>query len=133
MLDHVAVARGAATDENDEPIDGGPLSALLWDAPKKERVLSAFGQHGVDTLRAYEWQMATARNARLFHEDCAFVCPESTIGTVGAAAGALNLAYGIAALRHDVLEDPRARKAPFAAWAMSRDGARGLAIGRLEP
>lgn len=132
-LEYVAVGRGVATDENDEPIDGAALSALLWEAPKKERVVSAFGQHGVDTLRAYEWEMARARNARLFDEACTFVCPESSLGSVGAAAGALNLAYGIAALTHDVLEDPRARKAPFAAWAISRDGARGLAIGKLEP
>jgi hypothetical protein len=132
-IEYAATAPGTATDDNDEPVDGGAMAALLWQARTKEPILSAFGQHAVDSLRAHEWDLAKARNSKRFDEMCAFVCPEKAIGNVGAAAGAVNLAYGIAALRHDTLRDPRTRRAPFAAWAISRDGLRGLAIGRVAP
>jgi hypothetical protein len=132
-IDYAASAGGTASDENDEPVDGGAMATLLWQAPPKEALLSVFGQHAVDSLRAHEWDLAKARNKKRFDAMCTFVCPEKAIGSVGAAAGAVSLAYGVAALRHDTLRDPRTRRAPFGAWAISRDGVRGLAIGRVEP
>ena len=132
IIDHVAYAKGTASDENDEIVDGEPMGTLLWDLLKSDPILSAFGQSDLDALREREWQIATARNAARFDPACAFVCVESAIGSIGTAAGLFQLAYALACLRHDTLASPRARGAPFVTWAISREGTRSLAAGRAE-
>jgi hypothetical protein len=121
-----AAASSASNDENDEPADGAALSALLRQVAG-DSVHYVFGQPDADNLRSREWLLAMARNAERFragHED---ICLEASIGNVGAAAGAMSIVYGLAALRHRTLDADWPRHAPFLAWAISRDGTRGMA------
>lgn len=120
------VAAGLANDDNDEPADGAAMSRALRAIAPDAPVRAAFGQGSVDDLRAAEWRLAVARSVRSFDPWCQFLCPEEDMGVVGAAAGAVNLVYALAALRHRTvrLAEP---EAPFLVWAISRDGMRGLA------
>ena len=67
-----------------------------------------------------------------FDPACAVISVERDIGCVGAAAGAVHVAYALAALRHDTLPNASARKAPFLAWTITQDGTRAIALGRAE-
>jgi hypothetical protein len=130
-LDYAAVAEGSSSDDDDETVDGNAMSALFWKMPKTDPAIgSVFGQSGVDALRETEWQIALARAASRFDANCSMVTLESEIGHVGAAIGAANVVYAIACLRHDVLAE-QARNAPFVAWAIGRDGKRGIALGTV--
>lgn len=124
-----ALALGASSDDNDEPVDAAAMGAALRElggAP----VFHAFGQGLCDDLRREEWHRAIARQATRFW-DCTHDCLEREIGCLGAAAGAANLVHGAALLRLSAGED-HARE-PFLAWAISRDGTRGVASVSIEP
>ncbi|MBI4956341.1 MAG: hypothetical protein HY908_30270 [Myxococcales bacterium] len=126
-----ATARGTATDENDEPVDGSAMGEAFGRLGLA-RVDLTFGQELVDALRRREWHLMAARHASVFYDGCADVCFEAEVGLMGAAAGAMSLAYGLATLVHDTC--PRLPGAPpgrggrsFVAWAIGREGVRGLA------
>ncbi len=120
-----ALAMGLANDDNDEPVDALPMGAALRELGQAP-VLHAFGQGLCDDLRREEWHRAIGRQASRFW-DCQHDCLESDIGAVGAAAGAGNLVYGATALRLGALAP-----GPFVAWAISRDGTRGVASLSVE-
>jgi hypothetical protein len=126
-----AVELGGANDDNDESPDGAAMTRAFRSV-QTGPVHFAFGQTIVDSLRRREWFLMTGRNADHFRADCAFECVESAIGAVGAAAGAANLVFGLAVLRHEAAAfEPKGRE-PFLAWAISSDGTRGIASVAVE-
>ncbi len=124
-------AHGESSDDNDAIIDGAALTGLLRGAPRG--VAAVFGQHRLGSLRKREWAIASARTAEMFRQDLVLVSIEHEIGCLGAAAGGMNLAHGIAVHRHqawpieDDAPEPR-EEGPFLAWAISPDGVRGLCV-----
>ena len=127
LVHHAAVRPGTSSDEDDEIVDGTALGALLAGLPPLPgRITQSFGPHNVDSLRHLEWTYAAARNFSAFDRECLLECIEDSVGAVGAAAGGVHLVYGLAAELHGTSE--RDGNHPLCAWAISRDGTRGLAI-----
>jgi hypothetical protein len=131
---HVGTAAGRASDENDLPADGDAMTSLLRRLPP----LSApaplvFGQFRVDALRQAEWQLAVARDPSRVHPEYEMRSFESELGLVGDAAGAMDLVYGLAVTQHRATDMILTEGDPILAWAMSRDGLRGLAVATREP
>jgi hypothetical protein len=123
-----SVAAGAATDDNDAPVDGRAMALAIRALPAGERVRAAFGPWKADRLRQDEWQLASAIARERFAQPASFVCFEASAGRLGAASGLANLVYGLSALRLGALEDRDASNAPMFAWAISPDGTRGVAL-----
>jgi hypothetical protein len=118
---------GTSTDDDDEIVDGAAMTAALRTLPFDGPVHLILGQYMVDYMRRQEWVFAEARNASRFDPDYAHLTVETRVGRIGAAAGLFNLAYGISMLRHDTTERPFPPGARMLAWAISRDGVRGIA------
>ena len=127
---YAATRQGEASDENDAPVDGADMAALLRGLPSACRPVGAsFGPHGGGALREREWNLAAARSVRAFDPACACLALENHVGALGAAAGAANFVYGLAVHRYaawPIEYGPRV-DAPFIAWAISRNGTRGIA------
>jgi HEAT repeats len=125
---HAATRRGEANDDNDVPLDGAAMSALLRALPDTCRPLGAsFGPHGVGPLRDREWNLAAASCAALLGS-CACISLEGDVGRLGAASGAASVVYGIAVHQHGAWPvEPPPAEAPLLAWAISPDGTRGIA------
>src|SRR6185369_9841845 len=88
---------GASSDDNDAITDGTAMTEILRRMPAlRAPVPLVFGQTGTDPLRASEWDIAVARNPSRFHPEYEIGCVERSIGTVGAAAGLMNLVHGLA-------------------------------------
>lgn len=124
---------GPANDDNDEPVDGVAMTAALTSLPKVGEVGLVFGQGRLDGLRRLDWHCAVARHARRFARETRFVTLEQHVGRVGAASGAMSLAYGLALLRHRSDDTGAFAGHPFFSWAISRDGKRGVAIAKGRP
>ncbi|MFO0586098.1 MAG: hypothetical protein U0441_01100 [Polyangiaceae bacterium] len=123
-----ATAMGTSTNDDERLVDGTGMTAVLRALPASNTLGSAFGQSGVDELRLDEWHFALARSAARFAMDHEVTTVEDRTGEVGAAAGAMALAYGLATQVHGTAERKVARGAPFVAWSISSDGTRGAAI-----
>ncbi|XXT15153.1 hypothetical protein WME94_33375 [Sorangium sp. So ce429] len=137
-------ALGRATDDDDVIIDGAAMTSLLCRLPER-RIDLIVGQENVDELRARDWAIASARTARRgaggtgrpaptatagagrFAEQLHAMTLEDHTGRLGAAAGVACLSFGVAALRHRIFRE-LSPTAHFVAWAISRDGTRGLAL-----
>jgi hypothetical protein len=119
--------RGRGSDEDDEPVDGAAMTTLLRGLPVTAPITSVFGQSETDLLRLRDWHFASARCAERLASLRFAPCLEAATGELGAAAGVANLAFAFATFRHDLA--PSDATGPFVAWAISRDGARGLALG----
>ncbi|MFO0761619.1 MAG: hypothetical protein U0359_34575 [Byssovorax sp.] len=124
-------AMGQASDDDDLPVDGAAMTGLLRRLPFKEPIRTVFGQSTVGLLRLRDFQYASARCVDRFSPEVTDESPEWRTGDLGAAAGAYHLALGFAVFHHGA--GPVPAPAPFLAWAMSRDGLRGVAIGRAAP
>ncbi|RLB63943.1 MAG: hypothetical protein DRI90_05730, partial [Deltaproteobacteria bacterium] len=123
------VLEGSSSDEDDEIVDGAAMTQLVNQAAGSGlRITQAFGQHNVDRLRHLSWTFSVSRNCSAFDPLCRFDCVEDAIGRVGAAAGAVHLVYGLATELHGT--PPFGGGGTLAAWAVSRDGTRGLAIAK---
>ncbi|WP_437795203.1 hypothetical protein [Sorangium sp. So ce693] len=121
-------APGRATDEDDEPVDAAAMTALLRGLPAAAGSIQAvFGQGRVGALRCREWQFTTARCAERLSPTYFDRCLEAEIGELGAAAGVMGLACAFATVRHGAAPAEAGRS--FVAWAISRDGTRGIALG----
>ncbi|MDI1477258.1 hypothetical protein [Polyangium sp. y55x31] len=120
---------GSARDDNDEPADGVAMTQVLSSMPSTEPISYVFGQSCTDDLRAQDWFFASARERARFGTACVFDGIEDHAGRVGAAAGAMNLVYGLSVLRHETAL--RASSDSFLAWAISPDGTRGMAAARV--
>ncbi|WP_437646546.1 hypothetical protein [Sorangium sp. So ce362] len=137
-LDRVGFVHRAATavapsnDDNDEPTDGSALTAVLAALSGRAPARIVFGQFALDRLRMVEWQLGAARAAGKIDLGCEVQTLERDIGRLGAAAGAVNVVYGLAVQRYETAELPAAVGSPFIAWAISRDGTRGAALCGLE-
>jgi hypothetical protein len=133
-------ATAEANDDNDAAVDGNVMTAMLRAAleayPKAHPVVQTLGPHNVDELRHVTWNYAACR---CFDEgiwpECELVSVEDDIGQVGAASGAVHLAYGFARARHigDAARDVVPPGRSFAAWSVSRDGTVGLALAEAAP
>jgi hypothetical protein len=124
-LHYTGTLKGQGADDDDEVVDGAALAALLDHAPPLDGpIVRGYGETEVDRLRETEWTCAAARNAPRFHPHFTTTCVERWTGRVGGAAGATHFIYGLAAERHHAAREGRA--GPFVAWAISRDGTRGL-------
>ena len=122
-----AAARpGTGRDDDDVPVDGAAMTALVREAVASRPFSHSFGQHNVDALRHRTFAFAGARTMRAFEPECRLVCVEDSIGRVGAAAGGVHLAYGLGIERHGAAL--YGGGGPFLAWAVSADGTRGLAV-----
>ncbi len=121
-----ATAPGAASDLDDEPVDGRAMTALVRHALSAAPlpIGSSFGPHAVDALRRSSWEHAWLRNRHGFSLDGDQRCVEHAMGRVGAAAGAAHLVYALASRHHGVI----AQHASSAVWAVSRDGTCGLGV-----
>jgi len=133
VVHYSSTALGAANDDNDVPADGEAMTRLLHHAPTLRAAAIVFGQSSVDALRQVEWQLAVARNPERFHPEYQIRSIDGELGAVGAAAGAMNLIYGLAVVRHKTTDMPVREIDPFLAWAISRDGTRGLAAVSVKP
>jgi hypothetical protein len=121
-------APGRATDEDDEPVDAAAMTGLLRSLPAAAGPIQAvFGQGRAGALRCREWQFTTARCAERLSPTYFDRCLEAEIGELGAAAGVMGLACAFATLRHGAAPAEAGRS--FVAWAISRDGTRGIALG----
>ncbi|WP_437598299.1 hypothetical protein WMF28_36945 [Sorangium sp. So ce590] len=120
-------APGRATDEDDDPVDAAAMTALLRGLPAAGPIQAVFGQGRVDALRCREWQFTTARCSERFSASYFDRCLEVEVGELGAAAGVMSLACAFAAFRHGTTPPDAGRS--FVAWAISRDGTRGIALG----
>ncbi|WP_437312617.1 hypothetical protein [Sorangium sp. So ce385] len=125
---HVAVAEAPARDDNDDVVDGLALTTLLREAPAPGPFRFAFGPATAGALRTTEWHYATARNAARFERACAMCSIEGEVGRCGAAAGVMDLVWGLSAMRHDTAPLPAEPRQPFLVWAISPGGTRGLAV-----
>lgn len=123
-----ATATGRGTDDDDDPIDAAAMTALLRGLPARGPIRAAFGQSRVGHLRMREWETAVARNADRFDTSYVASCIEADVAEMGAAAGLAYLVHAFACFRHGAVPESAAAPAPFLAWAMSRDGARGVAL-----
>jgi hypothetical protein len=123
---------GRAHDDNDAVVDGDALTALLGAMPLPELVASVFGPFGLGALRSRDWGIAAARRAARFQRECVQLSIESEIGCCGAAAGAMHLLYGLAAHRHRAWPKRAPAGGPLMAWAISRDGTRGICSARVD-
>ncbi|APR87915.1 hypothetical protein A7982_13264 [Minicystis rosea] len=133
-IHHAATAPGRATDDNDLPADGEAMASLLRTLPPLAAPAPlVFGQASTDTLRYAEWQIAVARHPSRVHHEYEMRSFEAELGLVGDAAGAMNLAYGLAVTRHRTSGMDLATGVPFLAWAISRDGMRGVAAVSVHP
>ena len=123
-----ATARGEGNDDDDAILDGRALTGLIEALPGG-RIDLVSGQELTDDLRTRDWFLAYARTGHRFADPAALVSLEEEIGCMGAAAGVAALAYGAALLRHRSFPG-LAGDATLLAWAISRDGTRGVAIAR---
>ena len=124
---HAGAMQGAGADDDDVAVDGAALAALLDGLPAGlGPIARVYGQAELDALRMTEWTCASARHAPLWHETMTIECVERSIGRVGAASAAAQIAYGLAAERHHAAREDVAEAAPFLTWAISGDGTRGL-------
>lgn len=130
-IEHASTFADAATDADDDPIEARAMTAALR-ALSPRRFRYAYGQTTTDALRSTEWHLATARNRARFDEEHVLGSIEAHVGAVGAAAGAMNLAFGVAELRHRTTRIPFDRAASLLAWSISPDGTRGLAACTVE-
>lgn len=133
-LGHISFAGAEmdrANDDNEAIVDGAAMTKLVRQAAASG-ITQSFGPHNVDSLRSNSWGYAVTRSSGRFDELLRQVCVEDDLGLVGAAAGAVHLCYGLAVELHQAAPDDLA-KGPFAAWAISRDGLNGLAIGKGPP
>jgi len=126
-VDEVSVFHDRPTDDNDEAVTAAAMSGALRKLPASAPWRHVFGQVLVGGLRRSEWHMATARNARRFGQECEMRSLEGEVGALGAAAGAADLVYGLASLRHDTTGLGAELPEQFLAWSISPDGTRGLA------
>ena len=119
--------KGRGNDDDDEIVDGTALAALLEQLPALGAlVVRAYGQEEVDRLRQTEWTCAADRNVGRLHGRLTTASVERWTGRIGGAAGAASLVYGLTAERHHAALEAPAGPGPFVAWAVSRDGTRGL-------
>jgi hypothetical protein len=132
QVDAAAVVAGPSRDDNDEIVDGRAMTAALRQLPLGPVVPLVCGQFEVDALRTQEWRLAIVREKARFEPGCAYARLEALVGRVGAAAGVMSIAYGLALVRHKVLLREKARPLPYLAWAISPDGLRGVAACRAE-
>jgi hypothetical protein len=134
VVHYADTATGVSNDDNDVPADGDAMTSLLRQAlGLRAATRLVFGQSSVDSLRRLEWQLAVARNPSLFHPEYEMRSIDVELGAVGAAAGAMNLVYGLAAVRHGTTDISMQAVDPFLAWAISPDGTRGLAAVSVKP
>jgi hypothetical protein len=127
LIPHAGMSASDSHDDNDVAVDGTALARLFADMGGVGSPIGVtFGQHGLDLLRNREWDLAVVRARSRFHPECLFQCVETKIGRVGAAAGAVHTAYGVAELYHRTHPARVDGGAPALAWAISRDGTRGL-------
>lgn len=129
-LHSVALASAAANDDNDAVVDGAGLTTAIRALRAPAPIGLALGQERIDELRRREWHLASARTQGRFLADCALETLERHLGRVGAASGAMSLAYGVALSTHQAVANRALRQAPFLAWAISRDGMRGAAVAQ---
>jgi len=134
VIPSVGTATGVSNDDNDVPTDGAAMAGLLRRLPPlRAPAALAFGPFSADALRQAEWELAVARNPERLHPEYEMRSIERELGAVGAAAGAMNLVYGLAVVRHRTTEAPAVESAPFLVWAISPDGTRALAAVSVEP
>jgi hypothetical protein len=123
------VCSSKSHDDNDDPVDGNAMNTAFRALPSQDLVGVGYGQAKLGNLRTKEWHYALVRNHQRFYKDTyEDICLETTIGKVGAAAGAMNLAYAAAVTKHRGIHQEKSRLAPSVAWAISRDGVRGIAM-----
>lgn len=130
-ITHSRCQTGEAHDDNDAIVDGVALTQLLEGMPAGV-VASAFGPFGLGALRSREWEMVAARQVKRFQSEFLQLSIESELGCCGAAAGAMHLLFGLAVHRHRAWPDGLPEAGPLLAWAISRDGARGICCATVD-
>jgi hypothetical protein len=126
-IHYAGTLQGQGSDDDDDIVDGAALAGLLEQVPVLAGpIVRAYGQDQVDRLRQTEWTCAAARNAARFHPLLTTASIERWTGRVGGAAGAAQLVFALGAEQHHALHEAPAGAGPFVAWAISRDGTRGL-------
>lgn len=127
----VAAELGVSHDDNDEAVDGAAMTRALRRLPATSPIGTVAGQLNVDPLRTAEWSYALAREAGRFQSEHASVSLEDDVGQLGAAAGAMSMVYALALRRHGATRASGAPGHPVLAWAISRDGTRGVGLATV--
>ncbi len=126
---------GRAKLDNDEIVNGLPLTGLLSRVREKGVHVAAYGPRASSVLSSREWDLAFARNRGVLVEGSAITSLESTMGVLGAATSTISLAYAIGAyfwgaLNYDgVAEDAMA---PIVVWGLGHDSRRGILTAGLK-
>lgn len=126
-IERSATASAPSRDDNDEPTDGAAMTSVIGQIAGEESLGLVYGQSTVDDFRNQEWAFASARHAPRFGPAAEFLSVEDWAGRVGAAAGMMNVVFGLGALDHEATpwsQTPRS----IVAWALSPDGLRGAAL-----
>jgi hypothetical protein len=132
-IDFAGCAAGQGSDDDDAIVDGAALTTLLARAPAKlDPIVRSYGQTEVDRLRLLDWTYACARHSERFHPKVTKICPEFHTGSVGSAAGGVNFVFAIAAESLYAPAESAAGPGTIVAWAISRDGTRGLCTIRMD-
>lgn len=125
---YAATRSGQGNDDDDAIVDGAAMTALVRAIPPCAPIARWYGPSQGDPLRRNEWRYATTRNFERCHPELEAPCLEHATGALGAAAGLAHLVYGVASERARTIDDEPVPAGPIAAWAVSRDGLRGLAV-----
>lgn len=124
----VGDALGEPSDQNDLPIDGQALVAVVRGLGERGSVAAVYGPLESERLRRNEWGLAQPRLHELLAPPHVTADIEAKIGQVGASSGAVHLVYGLSVLAHGAAEPRAPRGASFWAWSISEQGHRGAAL-----
>src|SRR5690606_16534088 len=115
--------------ENEEPIDGLPLTGLLNRVREKGCHVAAYGPQEFDPLGSREWGLAHCRNRGVLLDGSPVTSLEEDLGLLGAAASTVSLAFVVAAHYFGAVEyegvQPGAY-APVIVWGLGDSSRRGI-------
>lgn len=128
------VLEGKARHDNEEVIDGLPLTWLLAQVKSRGAHVAAYGPEASSILGRREWDLAFARNRRVLLDDSPVVCLEERLGLLGAAATTVSLAFAIGshywgAVAFDGVAE--GSLAPVFFWGLGDDSRRGVITANL--
>lgn len=125
---------GRARHDNEELIDGLPLTWLLAQVGTKGAHVAAYGPHGSSSLGRREWDLALVRNRRVLLDDSPVFCLEERLGLLGAAATTVSLAFAIGSYYYGAVSFDGVAEgslAPIFVWGLGEDSRRGVVTAHL--
>lgn len=128
------ILEGKARHDNEEVIDGLPLTWLLSQVRSRGSHVAAYGPNASSTLGRREWDLALARNRRVLLDDSPVICLEERLGLLGAAATTVSLVFAIGAHYWGAVTFDGVAEgalAPILVWGLGEDSRRGVITANL--